>query len=233
MGQFKPMVKMQTTEPSVVLKLKKGGSVKKRAMGGSMAPMVGRPTGGLPTAAAPGKPPLGARMRAMRGKRTMAAPVMAKKGGDVKAKKTGGVVKGQGGYKTGGVVNGQGGYKKGGAAKKADGGAATRVAPSMSPRESLSRKLGKVLGEKDYDPNAAAQDEKSSVLRAIAGRANQAQAVADVAGSDAAALRKKGGAVKRATGGAVTMPSKPKSNPVEIDRLAGTFKKGGAARKGC
>ena len=29
MGQFKPMVKMYTTEPSVELKLKKGGSVKK------------------------------------------------------------------------------------------------------------------------------------------------------------------------------------------------------------
>jgi hypothetical protein len=33
MGQFKPMPKMQTTEPSVELKLKKGGTVKK-AMGG-------------------------------------------------------------------------------------------------------------------------------------------------------------------------------------------------------
>jgi hypothetical protein len=33
MGQFKPMPKMQTTEPSVELKLKKGGMVKK-AMGG-------------------------------------------------------------------------------------------------------------------------------------------------------------------------------------------------------
>jgi hypothetical protein len=37
MGQFKPMVKMKTTEPSVILKLKKGGSVanpKKMALGG-------------------------------------------------------------------------------------------------------------------------------------------------------------------------------------------------------
>jgi hypothetical protein len=30
MGQFKPMVKMQTTEPSVELKLKKGGKVEKK-----------------------------------------------------------------------------------------------------------------------------------------------------------------------------------------------------------
>ena len=35
MGQFKPMVKMETTEPSVELKLKSGGEVKKQ-MGGAM-----------------------------------------------------------------------------------------------------------------------------------------------------------------------------------------------------
>lgn len=39
MGQFKPMPKMETTEPSVELKLKKGGQAKKKmAMGG--APMM-------------------------------------------------------------------------------------------------------------------------------------------------------------------------------------------------
>ena len=38
MGQFKPMPKMETTEPSVELKLKKGGKVKKMMDGG--APMV-------------------------------------------------------------------------------------------------------------------------------------------------------------------------------------------------
>jgi hypothetical protein len=31
MGQFKPMVKMYTDEPSVILKLKKGGKVKSKA----------------------------------------------------------------------------------------------------------------------------------------------------------------------------------------------------------
>lgn len=35
MGQFKPMPKMETTEPSVELKLKKGGRAKKMAMGGN------------------------------------------------------------------------------------------------------------------------------------------------------------------------------------------------------
>ena len=47
MGQFKPMVKMETTEPSVELKLKKGGKVeKKMQMGGmpmgSVGPEIGR-----------------------------------------------------------------------------------------------------------------------------------------------------------------------------------------------
>ena len=39
MGQYKPMPKMETTEPSVELKLKKGGKVKKMQMGGA-APMI-------------------------------------------------------------------------------------------------------------------------------------------------------------------------------------------------
>jgi hypothetical protein len=58
MGQFKPMVKMETTEPSVELKLKSGGEVKKQ-MGGAMPmrrPMPGMPArGGALTAAAPMK----------------------------------------------------------------------------------------------------------------------------------------------------------------------------------
>ena len=33
MGQFKPMVKMETTEPSVILKLAKGGSFRASANG--------------------------------------------------------------------------------------------------------------------------------------------------------------------------------------------------------
>lgn len=75
MGQFKPMVKMQTTEPTVELKLKKGGKVeKKMQMGGdpAMAPAAaptGMPArGGMGMAGrAPKKPGLFARRRAMRG----------------------------------------------------------------------------------------------------------------------------------------------------------------------
>ena len=96
MGQFKPMVKMMTTEPSVELKLKKGGMVKKAdgGMMGAPAPAGALPPamparGGMPGAAAPMKPSLAMRRRAMRGMPAApgpAAPVgpaasMMKKGG--------------------------------------------------------------------------------------------------------------------------------------------------------
>ena len=87
MGQFKPMVKMETTEPSVELKLKKGGKVhkkeKKMQMGGPSAggdmtmspppgaqPMAGLtppPGGGMPMPGRrPKKPNMFARRRAMK-----------------------------------------------------------------------------------------------------------------------------------------------------------------------
>jgi hypothetical protein len=87
MGQFKPMVKMETTEPSVELKLKKGGKVhrkeKKMQMGGpsaggdmTMSPPPGAqplggltpPPGGMPMpmpGRRPKKPNMFARRRAM------------------------------------------------------------------------------------------------------------------------------------------------------------------------
>ena len=79
MGQFKPMVKMMTTEPSVILKLKKGGKVAKKADGGFM-PMASTMPAGLPArggvapAASPMKPSLAMRRRAMN-------PNFMKKGG--------------------------------------------------------------------------------------------------------------------------------------------------------
>jgi len=42
MGQFKPVPKMETTEPSVTLKLKKGGNVKKMNPGGLAAMPMGQ-----------------------------------------------------------------------------------------------------------------------------------------------------------------------------------------------
>jgi len=105
MGQFKPMVKMETTEPSVILKLKKGGHVnmkkggmaegghKKMAMGGGAMEslmgtpaLVGRPAVNAPVRA-PGKPSMAARRKSMMAKKpsipmsnpSMSAPM--KKGG--------------------------------------------------------------------------------------------------------------------------------------------------------
>ena len=103
MGQFKPMVKMMTTEPSVELKLKKGGSVKsmtkmksedkgsghkKMADGGgalstiaSTPALVGRPAVNAPVRT-PGKPSMAARRKAMAPKAKMPATPMMKKGGE-------------------------------------------------------------------------------------------------------------------------------------------------------
>ena len=102
MGQFKPMVKMETTEPSVILKLKKGGHVnmkkggmaegghKKMAMGGGAMEslmgtpaLVGRPAVNAPVRA-PGKPSMASRRKAMMPKKPAAAPMAMppmKKGG--------------------------------------------------------------------------------------------------------------------------------------------------------
>jgi len=76
MGQFKPMVKMETTEPSVELKLKKGGKVAKKADGGMMGPPMGSmpARGGMMGAKAPMRPPLAMRRRAMRGMPSGAGP---------------------------------------------------------------------------------------------------------------------------------------------------------------
>ena len=95
MGQFKPMVKMMTTEPTVELKLKKGGHVnmkkggkaeaghKKMAMGGGAMDalagtpaLIGRPAVNAPVRA-PGKPSMASRRKAMAAKPAMApkAPI--------------------------------------------------------------------------------------------------------------------------------------------------------------
>jgi hypothetical protein len=86
------MVKMETTEPSVILKLKKGGKVAHK-MGGGYMPMAtpqpmpaGLPArGGTMPSTSPMKPPMAARRRAMAAKKPsmMASmnPTMMKKGG--------------------------------------------------------------------------------------------------------------------------------------------------------
>ena len=150
MGQFKPMVKMMTTEPSVELKLKKGGAVtmkkggsaKKKADGGAMGALattpalVGRPAVNAPVRS-PMRPPMTARRKAM-----SISPMMRKHGGEAEeseaehkaeAKATANVAKklkehagkpaskAHKGLATGGVVMGQGGYKNGGIITEKEG----------------------------------------------------------------------------------------------------------------
>jgi len=123
MGQFKPMVKMMTTEPSIELKLKKGGHVampkmkskdngtgsKKMADGGmsgvlSRAGLPPGPVGG----ASPAAPSMSARRKAMMGRKKADGGEALKKHADMPASKA------HKGLKTGGVAMGQGGYKNGG-----------------------------------------------------------------------------------------------------------------------
>lgn len=237
MGQFKPMVKMETTEPSVELKLKSGGEVKKQ-MGGAMAPMR-RPMPGMParggalTAAAPMKPSMAARRRAMQAMPSAAAPAgpvgragrMMKEGGESKAEHKAEMTKSTAkklqehaskpaskahkGLKTGGVANAQGGYKKGGkVTTKVD-----TAHPDHSPAKTGDVKMGNGGGYKT-----------GGVAKANAGG------------------YKEGGAPKKAyaTGGRVdsgrpvAMPqgSKPAPKPVSINRLSGTYKDGGRVKKG-
>jgi hypothetical protein len=228
MGQFKPMVKMVTTEPSVELKLKSGGAVeKKMQMGGALAatpaagPAMRAPArGGMMPAGAPGKPSMAARRRAMKAMPAGAAPAapvgmagrMMKEGGDTLSEHAAKPAsKAHKGLKTGGVVDGQGGYKDGGIIKSKVGKTTKMdtAKPDRSPAKTGDVKMGNGGG----------------------------YATGGVAKANAGGY-KEGGSAKKAyaTGGLVdsgrpvAMPqgAKKPSSPVSINRLSGTFKKGGA-----
>ena len=167
MGQFKPMVKMMTTEPSIELKLKKGGHVampkmkskdngtgsKKMADGGmsgvlSRAGLPPGPVGG----AAPAAPSMAARRKAMMGRKKADGGEALKKHADMPASKA------HKGLKTGGVVMGQGGYKNGGsvipvsASKKGAGKYVETLmhtaTPDRSPAKTGDVKMGNGGGYK-------------------------------------------------------------------------------------
>jgi hypothetical protein len=233
MGQFKPMVKMETTEPSVELKLKKGGEVKMQ-MGGRapMRDMPGMPArGGSMAAMSPAKPSLAARRRAMQAMPAAAAPAgpvgragrMMAEGGESKSahKAEMKAIKGLGekmsahaakpaskahkGLKTGGVANAQGGYATGGSVRTTKVDTAT---PDNSPAKTGGVKLGNGGG---YATGGVAKANGGGYK--TGGAAKKAYAT--------------GGRVD--SGAPVAMPQgrKPPSKPVSIDRLSGTFKDGG------
>jgi hypothetical protein len=219
MGQFKPMVNMETTEPSVELKLKKGGAVKK-AMGGGMTgdqiPVystmpgsLGAPRGGMDMASAPKKPSMAKRKKAMMGK-----PAIMKEGGESKAehKAEMNAIKGvkseikshaskpaskaHKGLATGGVMGNAGGYKMGGGVQTST---VTTARPDTSSNVTGGVKLGNAGGFKK---------------------------------GGAAKKFVEGGSVQN-DGGPRKMPqgNKPPSKPVSISNLSGAFKKGGTVRK--
>jgi hypothetical protein len=239
---FRPMVKMMTTEPSVELKLKKGGKVKKMQMGGTpeMAPPAMPARGGMAPAMAPRRPSMAARRRAMMAMPAAAAPAapvgmagrMMKEGGESKSMHKSEMMKmaktekalkehadkpaskAHKGLKTGGVVMGQGGYKDGGIINTEGQGGKYRNTKmdTAKPDHSPAKTGGVKMGN-------AGGYKTGGVAKANAGG------------------YKKGGMAKKAyaTGGVVdsgapvAMPQgrKKPSAPVSITELSGTFKSGG------
>ena len=232
MGQFKPMVKMETTEPSVILKLKKGGHVnmkkggmaegghKKMAMGGGAMDalagtpaLIGRPAVNAPVRA-PGKPSMAARRKAM-------APKPAMPIGNPSMPSTP--------------------MKKGG---KAEGGESKSAHKAeMSAIKGVDKKLTK------HASKAASKGHKGLKTGGVAlgnGGGYKTGGVTDGQGgykTGGVALGngggfKHGGKTSKkayATGGTVdsgkpvAMPqgAKKPSTPVSINQLSGTFKSGG------
>jgi len=232
MGQFKPMVKMDTTEPTVELKLKKGGSVskpKKMMNGGmmgtpAMAPVGAR--GGMSPVARPTRPSLAARRAAMKAA-PMGRPTM-KEGGETKAEHKAEMAaiksvdkklskhaekaasKAHKGLKTGGVVMGQGGFKTGGVVNGQGG-----------YKDGGGVKGGGVEGNVSSSKPGVTNTKTGEVKLGNAGG------------------YKKGGASKKAyatggsvndTGRPVAYPKKPVSKPVKNNLQSGTFKRGGKVK---
>ena len=242
MGQFKPMVKMMTTEPTVELKLKKGGSVKK-AMGGMMgAPMDASMAssmparGGMMPVARPKRPSMAARRAAMAGMKGMQGSM--KEGGEsthkaemskmkglekeLKSHESKPASKGHKGLATGGVLKSTkpanyatGGVVNGQGGYKKGGAIASVIPASVSAKGAEGYKNTKMDTAHPNHNSAPTGDVK----------------LGNGGGY------KKGGATKKhfATGGAVNnsghavaMPAKKPSAPVSNDRQSGTFKKGGS-----
>jgi len=236
MGQFKPMVKMMTTEPTVELKLKKGGHVnmkkggkaeaghKKMAMGGGALDMmsgtpalVGRPAVNAPVRA-PMKPSMASRRKAMMPKKPMPAMASSSPAMGVPPMKKGGKA--------------EGGESKG--MHKAE----------MSKMKGLEKEL------KSHESKPASKGHKGLKTGGVAlgnagGFKTGGVALGNAGGfktggvtmGNAGGYKAGGKTSKKAyaaggtvnSGKPVAMPqgAKKPSQPVRINQLSGTFKKGG------
>ncbi len=243
MGQFKPMVKMMTTEPSVELKLKNGGAVamkkggsttkaKKMADGGmgglgaagamaGQAPMVGRPAMANPIRT-PAKPTMASRRKAM-----MAKPAM-KEGGETKSmhkaemSKMSGLEKELKSHESKPASKAHKGLKTGGVVDGQGGYKDGGIIKSTSGKTIMH------TAKPDHSPA------KTGGVKMGNGGGYKTGGVAKANGGG----YKKGGYAKKfadggsvqADGRAVKMPQgqKKPSQPVSISRLSGTFKTGGS-----
>lgn len=216
MGQFKPMVKMETTEPSVELKLAKGGAVKmknggsamkKMAMGGGAMEMmagtpalVGRPAVNAPVRA-PGKPSMASRRKAMMPKKPMMPPPVAppmKKGGMAEGGESKGMHK---------------------AEMKAIKGVGSKLSKHASMAASKGHKGLKTGGVTDGQGGYAT----GGVAMGNAGGFKHG-------GKSSKKAYATGGTVN--SGRPVAMPqgNKKPSPPVSTNRVSGTFKSGGTVK---
>ena len=248
MAEFKPMVKMMTTEPTVELKLKKGGSAHKKMKHGGDAghkPMESKMNGGImgalsgatpviagrtaaPVARVPSRPSMASRRRAM-----MAPKRVMKSGGDVekelKAHASKPASKAHAGLKKGGACYKDGGLAKSGIINTENQGGEYRNT-KMHSAEKTTKTSGKT-GDVKYG-NGGGYKTGGVVLGNGGGYKTGGVALGNAGGY------KKGGASKKAyanggsvndEGKAVSMPqgNKKPSTPVSINKLSGTFKKGG------
>tara|TARA_R110000822_G_scaffold158199_1_gene297781 strand:+ start:248 stop:1297 length:1050 start_codon:yes stop_codon:yes gene_type:complete len=219
MGQFKPMVKMETTEPSVVLKLKKGGHVNMKKGGNGHSPMKkmdGGPMGNMGAMNTPamirppvvGGPSIGAPRRpSMADRRKMMAMAAMMKNRPAAGAPMGGLPT----------------MKKGGKAGEVE-------TPAMHKMEMKGIKgIGKELKSHESKPAS----------KAHAGLKKGGMATGGVRLANAGGYKKGGAAKKFANGGrvdsgrAVSMSQghKKPTPPVSTNRFAGTFKKGGSASR--
>lgn len=253
MGDFKPMVKMYTTEPSVELKLKKGGSATHKRMHAEGAKegfkpvkkMDGGVMGALSRTPAP-TTPMGnpAAARAMAAKRPMRAPAAPARGipavGRAAPAAAPAAPMGRPMMKKGGDVSAKLEKHASMPASKAHKGLKTGgIAKSTKPGEYKTG--GVVDGQGGFKKGGSVP--ASGIIKSKVGKTTKvvgakpdmnSAPTGDVKMGNAGGF-KKGGTAKKAfatggvvdTGRAVAMPKKAPSKPVAITELSGTFKKGG------
>jgi len=247
MGEFKPMVKMYTTEPSVELKLKKGGSATHKRMhaegakagfkpvkkmdGGMMGSLAGTP-------AAPMGNPVAA--RAMAAKRMSQRPTPPARGLPAPSRPAmppampPAAPMGRPMMKKGGGVEAELKKHESMPASKAHKGLKTGgIAKSTKPG---GYKTGGVVdGQGGFKNGGIIKTMTNKTTKVVSATPdNNSAPTGDVKLGNGGGY-KKGGAAKKhfATGGvvdsgrAVAMPKKAPSGPVAISELSGTFKKGG------